>query len=153
MAASIQTLRRIAELGLSSHKQIVDAYIAVGYDLDKIAIVKGFYQPDARDVLHGYGFKLGSDWGDESDDRGRFKNLPQKLVNEYVECYFPGLDEEGKGKDITLEMFLNVYYPDWRNMTEDSHPGILGRKLTHEEKRILEGKDPDEIHIIRRKGK
>ena len=153
MSTSIENLRRIASLGLSAHKQIVDAYIAVGYDLDRIAIVKGFYQPDAADVLHGYGFKLGSEWGDEDNDLGRFSKLPQKLVNEYVESYFPGLDEEGKGKDITLEMFLNVYYPDWRNMTEDSHPGILGRKLTYEEKKILEGKEPHEIHTIRRKGK
>ena len=35
------------EYSLREHKQIIDAYAALGYDLDTIAISKGFYQPDA----------------------------------------------------------------------------------------------------------
>ena len=52
------------EYSLREHKQIIDAYAALGYDLDTIAIAKGFYQPDAAEILRGYGFKLGSRWGD-----------------------------------------------------------------------------------------
>ena len=45
------------EYSLREHKQIIDAYAALGYDLDTIAISKGFYQPDAAEILRGYCIK------------------------------------------------------------------------------------------------
>lgn len=145
MSIDIETLRRTAKLGLEAHQRIVDAYIAVGMSIDKIAEAKGFYQPDSADVLHGYGFKLGSEWGDRTDDRYRYRNIPQELVNEYVEHFFPGIDEAVEmNRDITMDKYMDIYHPGWRNMTDPGYTGILSRKLTDEEKEILEYGSPQE---------
>ncbi len=114
------------EYSLREHKQIIDAYIALGYDLDTIAITKGFYQPDAAAVLKGYGFKLGAFWGDDIDDIGRFKKVPQIVVNEYVEKYYPGNPE------ASMAEFLEKERPDWRNAKERRR-SIFSRKLTEAE--------------------
>lgn len=115
-------------MDIRDHKQIVDAYIALGYDLDQIAISKGFYQPDAAQVLKGYNFKLGPDWGDEDDDLGRFKKLPQAWVNKFVETYYPS------SGDVTLDDFLKTLYPDWEEEKDDGVKHIFNRKLTEKEK-------------------
>ena len=114
------------EYSLREHKQIIDAYIALGYDLDTIAISKGFYQPDAAAVLRGNGFKLGSLWGDDTDDIGRFKKVPQTVVNEYVEKYYPG------NPAVTMAEYLKTQRPDWQNAKE-THHSLFSRKLTEEE--------------------
>ncbi len=116
------------EYSLREHKQIIDAYIALGYDLDTIAITKGFYQPDAAAVLQSYGFKLGKFWGDNSDDIGGFKKVPQAIVNEYVEKYYPG------NPAVTMAEFLEKERPLWHNVKE-TRRSIFSRKLTEEEKR------------------
>ena len=125
-------------LSLSEHKQIVDAYIALGYDLDTIAIAKGFYQPDAAEVLKGYNFRLGHIWGDDGDDRGKYKFLPQSLVNMFVESFYPG------NAPCTITEFLEQSVPDWRNFEEEPKGWLFSRRLTPEEKRIMKastGKD------------
>lgn len=115
------------EYSIREHKQIVDAYIALGYDLDEIAISKGFYQPDAAAVLRGYGFKLGSAWGDDDDDIGRFKKVPQAIVNEYIEKYYPG------NPQMSMAEYLKYQRPDWAD-AKDTYHSIFSRKLTDQEK-------------------
>lgn len=138
MSTSIENLRRVAELGLSAHQQIVDAYIALGYSIDKIAEAKGFYQPDSADVLHGYGFKLGPEWGDEEDDIGRYRKMPQALVNEYVRHFFPGIDEAvPQNRDITMEQYMDIYHPNWRAAAYEGKTSPFGFKLSNEENEIL----------------
>ena len=114
-------------MDIKDHKEIVDAYIALGYDLDRIAISKGHYQPDAAAVLHAYNFRLGPDWGDSGDDLGRFKKLPQEKVNEFIEAYYPG------SGDVTLDDFLASVYPGWDREQIDEKRKFFSRKLTEEE--------------------
>lgn len=134
------------EYSLREHKQIIDAYIALGYDLDTIAISKGFYQPDAAAVLRGYGFKLGSLWGDDTDDIGRFKKVPQVVVNEFVEKYYPG------NPDVTMAEYLKTQRPDWQNAKE-AHHSIFSRKLTEEEQQAAGSKQQTEKTRKKRKWK
>ena len=115
-------------MDILAHKEIVDAYIALGYDLDRIAISKGHYQPDALAVLRGYNFKLGPEWGDASDDLGRYRRLPQEWVNKFVETYYPS------SGDVTLDDFLRAHYPDWNEEKDDGVKHIFSRKLTEKEK-------------------
>lgn len=114
------------EYSLREHKQIIDAYAALGYDLDTIAISKGFYQPDAAEILRGYGFKLGSWWGDDADDIGRFKKVPQTVVNEYVEKYYPG------NPAVTMAEYIETQRPGWQ-CAKETHHSLFSRKLTEEE--------------------
>ncbi len=150
MSTSIEILRRVAELGLSAHQQIVDAYVALGYSLDKIAESKGFYQPDSADVLRGYGFRLGPEWGDEEDDCGRFREMPQSLVNEYVRHFFPGIDAAvPQNRDITMDQYMNIYHPDWNVQSRKEKPSIMRIGLSREEQEIMnagwkqDGEEPD----------
>ena len=80
----------------------------------------------AAAVLRGYGFKLGSLWGDDTDDIGRFKKVPQVVVNEYVEKYYPG------NPAVTMAEYLKTQRPDWQNAKE-THHSLFSRKLTEEE--------------------
>lgn len=134
------------EYSLREHKQIIDAYIALGYDLDTIAISKGFYQPDAAEVLRGYGFKLGGLWGDDTDDIGRFKKVPQVVVNEYVEKYYPG------NPAVTMAEYLKTQRPDWQNAGE-THYSLFSRKLTEEEQQAAGGTQQAEKMRKKRKWK
>ncbi len=134
------------EYSLREHKQIIDAYIALGYDLDTIAISKGFYQPDAAAVLKAYGFKLGKFWGDDTDDIGRFKKVPQVVVNEYVEKYYPG------NPAVTMAEFLETQRPDWRSAKEVHH-SIFSRKLSEEEIQAAENEQQTEKTRKKRKWK
>ena len=134
------------EYSIREHKQIIDAYIALGYDLDEIAISKGFYQPDAAAVLRGYGFKLGSTWGDEDDDIGRFKKVPQVIVNEYVEKYYPG------NPLVTMAEYLSSQRPDWAD-AKDAYHSIFSRKLTDEEKQTAASRQHKEKARKKRKWK
>lgn len=122
------------EYSLREHKQIIDAYIALGYDLDTITLTKGFYQPDAAAVLKGYGFKLGPAWGDDTDDMGRFKKVPQVVVNEYVEKYYPG------NAQVTMSEYLEKQRPDWYN-AKDTYKSIFSRKLTVEEENMMQSQN------------
>lgn len=134
------------EYSLREHKQIIDAYIALGYDLDTIAISKGFYQPDAAAVLKAYGFKIGKFWGDDTDDIGRFKKVPQVVVNEYVEKYYPG------NPGVTMAEFLETQRPDWRSAKE-THHSIFSRKLTEEEMQAAGNRQQTEKTRKKRKWK
>lgn len=134
------------EYSLREHKQIIDAYIALGYDLDTIAISKGFYQPDAAAVLKAYGFKLGKFWDDDTDDIGRFKKVPQVVVNEYVEKYYPG------NPAVTMAEFLETQRPDWRSAKEVHH-SIFSRKLSEEEIQAAENEQQTEKTRKKRKWK
>lgn len=134
------------EYSLREHKQIIDAYIALGYDLDTIAISKGFYQPDAAAVLKAYGFKLGQFWGDDTDDISRFKKVPQAVVNEYVEKYYPG------NPAVTMADYLEKERPDWRNVKE-AHHSIFSRKLTEEEMQPADNTQQTEKKRKKRKWK
>ncbi len=111
---------------LAVHKEIVDAYIALGYDLDRITITKGYYQPDAARILKGYGIALGAEWGDAENDRGRYRDLPQDIVNEFVTAFFPG------GENADLEGFLAARHPGWEKDVKKK-TRIFSRRLTEEE--------------------
>lgn len=113
MSAPIEKLRNVAKLSRNEHLGIFDHYIALGRDIETIAIKFGYDIPIITTILEGYGETI----CDES--RGRLRALPQVLVKEYIDHFYPGIASENPENDwINIESYLDVKHPKWRSEIE-----------------------------------
>ena len=55
MSAPIEDLRRVARISRREHLAIFDHYIALGRDIETLAIKFGYNPPDIITILEGYG--------------------------------------------------------------------------------------------------
>ena len=111
MSAPIEDLRRVARISRREHLAIFDHYIALGRDIETLAIKFGYNPPDIITILEGYGDTVCE------ESRGRLRELPQSLVKEYVEHFYPGIASENPENDwICIEAYLDAYHAGWRNL-------------------------------------
>lgn len=119
MAIAFEQMEKIKALGLRKHVQIVDGYIATGLDLDDLTIHYGLEQKVCIDILHGYGFGLGSIYGDTYDSKKKYKSIPFRLIENYVSVNYPGLiDKDLNDEGISIEFYLDNYQPNWRGLDD-----------------------------------
>lgn len=113
MSAPIEQLRQAAKLSVKEHLGIFDHYIALGRDIEYIAIKFGYDLPMIVTILEGYGERV----CDESC--GRLRTLPQTLVKEYINHFYPGIASENPENDwIHIEAYLDIKHPGWRKAIE-----------------------------------
>ena len=105
MAVTAEQLKRIATISAREHGHIVDSFSTLGRDPETIAIRQGIDLEDVINILHAYDLNLGSIWGDEEDDRGTNHRVPEKIVKEYVDMYYPGI-LEGTVPKTSLTQFI-----------------------------------------------
>ncbi|MGI6722633.1 MAG: hypothetical protein ACOX4I_08935 [Anaerovoracaceae bacterium] len=91
MTVSAADRNRLLSVNVREHGHIVDLYCAQGRDPETIAIRLGIDLELIILILRAYNVKLGSDWGDEEDDRGAYKRIPEKIVKKFVAEYYPGI--------------------------------------------------------------
>lgn len=125
MSAPIEELRKIAELPVRDHLGIFDHYVALGREIEKIAIKFGYDIPIIHTILEGYGETV------SEESRGRLRQLPQILVKEYIEHFYPGIASENPQNDwITIKTYLDIYHPAWRREVEKQESAER-KKLRH----------------------
>ena len=112
---------------LLKHREVIDSFIALGYDLDEITIRKGCSQTDALKIIESYGFNINT-------DRRRYKGTPQELINAFVDANF-SLVSQGVTADFVKCMDSNI--PNWRNATPTVKASMLSMHLSDEEKNII----------------
>ena len=109
MSAPMEQLRQVAKISKRDHIGIFDHYIALGRDIEYIAIKFGYDIPVILTILEGYGEKI------RDSSQGRLRHLSRLLVEEYVEHFYPGIASENPENDwIHIEAYLDVYHPGWR---------------------------------------
>lgn len=129
MSAPIEKLRQTAAISKREHLAIFDHYIALGKDIETLAIKFGYDIPVICTILEGYGENLRDGAG------GRMKHVPQVLVREYIDHFYPGIASENPENDwINLEAYLDVYHSGWRqelsrNQKNEKSKWKSGRKL------------------------
>ena len=65
--------------------------------------------PDVKRALKEFGIAL------DYSGKGRLKNLPRVLVEEYVERFYPGIASEHPENDwICIDSYLDQMHPGWR---------------------------------------
>lgn len=65
--------------------------------------------PDVKRSLREFGIAL------DYSGKGRLKNLPRVLVEEYVERFYPGIASEHPENDwICIDSYLDRMHPGWR---------------------------------------
>lgn len=113
MSAPIEQLRQAAKISMRDHIGIFDHYIALGRDVEYIAIKFGYDIPMILTILEGYGETV------SEDSCGRLQHLPRLLVEEYVQHFYPGIASENPENDwIHIEAYLDIRHPGWRNEVE-----------------------------------
>ena len=127
MSAPIAKLREAAKLPPKDHLAIFDHYVALGRDLEYIAIKFGYDIPMIITILEGYGETVCP------ESCGRLKHLSQILVKEYIERFYPGIASENPQNDwINIESYLDIYHPRWR--------GEVQKQTVNERKRLSRNK-------------
>jgi len=96
---------RIATINIKEHGHIVDSFGTLARDPETIAIRQGIDLEDVIYILRAYNLGLGKQWGDEEDDCGINKRVPERVINEYVEKYYPGI-LEGTEDYMTMGKFI-----------------------------------------------
>ncbi|MDO4869440.1 MAG: hypothetical protein Q4A65_04035 [Bacillota bacterium] len=69
-------------------------------------------------MIGGTGAEVDPEFGMVLDysGKGRFKNLPRVLIEEYVRQFYPGIASENPENDwICLDKYLEIKHPGWRN--------------------------------------
>lgn len=129
MSAPLEELKKAAQIDVKDHMAIFDHYIALGREIEQIAIKFGYNVSTIVTILTGYGEVI----SDKS--RGRLNKLSQHLVKEYVEHFYPGIASENPQNHwINIEAYLDVYHQGWKNVMEDrivadKRKGLIGRPL------------------------
>lgn len=109
MSVPMAKLREVAKIPQKDHLGIFDHYVALGRDLEYIAIKFGYDIPVIITILEGYGETVCQ------EACGRLKHLSQLLVKEYIEHFYPGIASENPQNDwIHIEAYLDIYHPRWR---------------------------------------
>lgn len=114
MSTSIDNLRRLNNYPLGDHQAIMDMYVVSGRDVEYICIRMGMDPMDIVNLLEGYGEKLITDKGLDQSGKGRLGKLPRRLIDEFVEHFYPGIASDPVNDWITLEEYLNNQNPNWR---------------------------------------
>ncbi len=113
MSAPIEQLRKTARIPMEDHLAIFDHYVALGRDVESLAIKFGYDIPIITSILEGYGETVCE------ASRGRLRMVHQALVREYVERFYPGIASENPENDwIHIEAYLDVYHSGWREEME-----------------------------------
>ena len=73
--------------------------------------------PDVKKSLEEFGIAL------DYAGKGRLKNMPRVLVEEYVERFYPGIASEHPENDwINIESYMDQMHPGWRVTLEQARP-------------------------------
>lgn len=112
MSAPLKELRKAAQISMTDHLAIFDHYVALGRDVEFMAIKFGCDIPMVITILEGYGETI----CDAS--AGRLRGVSQLLIKEYIEHFYPGIASENSRNDwINIEAYLDIYHPSWRQQT------------------------------------
>lgn len=126
MSAPIEQLRQAAKISKRDHIGIFDHYVALGRDIEYIAIKFGYDIPMIFTILEGYGETVGE------NSCGRLRHLSRLLVEEYIEQFYPGIASENPENDwINIEAYLDVYHPGWRSEVEKQERAERRRKRSN----------------------
>jgi len=112
---------------LFKHREIIDAFVLLGYDIKEITIRKGWHQEEAKKIIEAYGFNI-------EEDMRRFPGTPQDLINEFVDAHFEKASYgliKGIKVDINMVRYFDENIPDWRNAKPKSKGGLF--KLSDDE--------------------
>ena len=111
MSVPIEELRHVARISKWEHFAIFDQYVALGKDIETLAIKFGYNPPDIITILRGYGETVCE------ESQGRLREVPQSLVKEYIEHFYPGIASENPQNDwIHIEAYLDLKHPGWRDV-------------------------------------
>ncbi|MBQ0079235.1 MAG: hypothetical protein KBS66_04990 [Eubacterium sp.] len=113
MSTSLDNLRRLNQYPIGDHQMVMDMYIVSGRDINYICIKMGMDPQDVINLLEGYGETIITDKGLNESGKGRFSKMPRKLIDDYVEHFYPGIAENPSNDWITLEGYLNQTHPGW----------------------------------------
>ena len=113
MSTSTENLRRLNQYPLGDHQFILDMYIVSGRNIEYITIKMGMDPMDIINLLEGYGEKIITKDNIDESGRGRFSKLSRKFIDEYVEHFYPGIEENPVNDWINLEEYLNRTHPGW----------------------------------------
>ena len=114
MSTALDNLRRLNQYPLGDHQFIMDMYVVTGRTIEYMSIKMGMDPQDVINLLEGYGEKIITDEGFNDSGRGRLSKLPRRLIDEYVEHFYPGIAPDPVNDWITLEEYLNRTNPSWR---------------------------------------
>lgn len=113
MSTSLDNLRRLVQYPLGDHQAVLDMYVTGGRNIEHISIRMGMDPSDVINLLEGYGEKILVDGGISYRGKGRLSKLPRRMIDEYVEHFYPGIAEDPVNDWITLEEYLNRTQPGW----------------------------------------
>lgn len=123
MSAPIEQLRQIAKISRRDHIGIFDHYVALGHDIEYIAIKFGYDIPAIITILEGYGETVCE------ESCGRLRYVSRLLVEEYIDHFYPGIASENPENDwINIEAYLDFRHPGWRNEEEKQKNAEKRRK-------------------------
>lgn len=114
MSTSIDNLRRLNQYPVGDHQAIMDLYVVSGRDIEYICIRMGMDPMDVVHLLEGYGERILTEEGMDQSGKGRLSKLPRKMIDEYVEHFYPGIATNPANDWINLEEYLNRQNPNWR---------------------------------------
>ena len=115
MSTSLENLRRLARRDLKDHIAIFDLYVAVGREIEYLAIKYGMEPEDVIHLLEGYGEKVTEDETLRQERRARLPKLSRLLVEEYITKFYPGIASEHPENDwICIDAYLDRFHPGWR---------------------------------------
>lgn len=113
MSAPMEQLRKTAKIPVEDHLAIFDHHVALGRDVESLAIKFGYDIPIIMTILEGYGETVCE------ESCGRLRMVHQALVKEYVEHFYPGIASEHPENDwIHIEAYLDLRHPGWRDEME-----------------------------------
>ncbi|MBQ9708970.1 MAG: hypothetical protein IJV66_07300 [Firmicutes bacterium] len=113
MSTSLENLKRLSQYPIGDHKAVMDMYIVGGRTIEHMSIRMGMDPSDVINLLEGYGEKIITEGGLNDEGRGRLTKLPRKMIDEYVEHFYPGIAENPVNDWITLEEYLTRTHPGW----------------------------------------
>ncbi|MEA4922217.1 MAG: hypothetical protein VB031_02485 [Eubacteriaceae bacterium] len=105
MTVTAAERNRLLAINVEEHAHIVDSFSSLGREPDAIAIRQGIDLEYVILILKAYNLKLGKAWGDEEDDCGVNKRVPERVVKEYVREYYPGI-LEGTEPGMTMGRYI-----------------------------------------------
>lgn len=109
MSVPLKELRQAAQISVNDHLAIFDHYVALGREVEPMAIKFGYDIPMIITILQGYGETVCE------QSRGRLRGVSQLLIKEYIEHFYPGIASENPQNDwINIEAYLDLYHPSWR---------------------------------------
>lgn len=109
MSVPLERLRQVAEISVKDHLAVFDHYVALGRDVETMAIKFGYDIPMIITILQGYGENVCP------ESRGRLRGVSQILIKEYIEHFYPGIASENPQNSwINIEAYLDIYHPQWR---------------------------------------